>query len=245
MIDHTPIGDMLRDAVPRHKAPAELRRWAEEQARAMGGESAGAGTDAEAQAEARAATRAETTPRPNAVRRWPWRPLGMAAGLLLAAALGWGGRGLATQSAGSGQGETQLASELVDSHVRSLMLDHLVDVRSSDHHTVKPWFLGKAELAPKVPELSEVGFPLIGGRMDFVGGHATPVIIYQRRKHFISLYLMQAPAAGSDSSSAPALTSERGFNVLSWSSSGVAYRAVSDVAPADLQEFREVYSAAP
>jgi anti-sigma factor RsiW len=233
MTDQTPIGDLLRDALPRHTAPAELRRWAEAQARAMGG-------DAPA-SEPSVATRVSLT----TARRSTWRSLGIAAGLLFAVALGWGGRALVARSSGIDLPDAPLTAELVDSHVRSLMLDHLVDVRSSDHHTVKPWFLGKADLSPKVPELADAGFPLIGGRMDVVGGRATPVIIYGRRKHFISLYMMRAPTAGADASNASAFTSDRGFHVLSWSAAGVAYRAVSDVAPEDLREFGEAYTAAP
>ena len=228
MTDQTPIGELLRASVPRHQAPPELRRWAEEQARAMGADAV--------EVEPLSNSTVRTTLR----RRSTFRPLGIAAALLFAAAMGWAGRGIATRSA-SDQLGTPLAAELVDSHVRSLMLDHLVDVRSSDRHTVKPWFLGKAELAPKVPELADAGFPLIGGRMDFVGGRATPVIIYQRRKHFISLYLTRS---ADNATAAPSLTTDRGFNVLAWSEGGIAYRAVSDVAAADLKEFREVYAAA-
>jgi anti-sigma factor RsiW len=229
MTDQTPIGELLRQAMPRHQAPAELRRWAEEQARAM---NAGA-------------EEVEPSPPPTfsltSSRRSTFRPLGIAAALLVAAALGWGGRGLVSRSAVPGQPTTELSDELVDSHVRSLMLDHLVDVRSSDRHTVKPWFLGKADLSPKVPELADAGFPLIGGRMDVVAGRATPVIIYGRRRHFISLYLSRASAADR----APALETDHGFNVLSWSSGGISYQAVSDVAASDLTEFREAYNSAP
>ena len=229
MTDQTPIGELLRASMPRHQAPPELKRWAEEQARAMGSDAI------------EAEPLSDSTVRTTLRRRSTFQPLGVAAGLLVAAALGWAGRGIATRPA-SDQPGTLLVAELVDSHVRSLMLDHLVDVRSSDRHTVKPWFLGKAELAPKVPELADAGFPLIGGRMDFVGGRATPVIIYQRRKHFISLYLTRSSATAV---SAPSLTTDRGFNVLTWNDGGVAYRAVSDVGTAELREFREAYEGAP
>ena len=87
-----------------------------------------------------------------------------------------------------------LVTALVDTHVRSLMADHLTDVPSSDHHTVKPWFAGKVPFAPNVPELQTQGFPLIGGRVEFVAGHTAAALVYGRGLHKINLFIWPAIA---------------------------------------------------
>jgi anti-sigma factor RsiW len=122
---------------------------------------------------------------------------------------------------------------LVDGHVRSLMADHLFDVRSTDQHTVKPWFIGKLDFSPPVVDLAAQGYPLVGGRVDYVGGHQVAALVYQRRQHVINLFV--APSTGA--TAAPAAQSVRGFHVRRWTSGGMSFSAVSDLNDAELDTF--------
>ena len=124
--------------------------------------------------------------------------------------------------------------ELVESHVRSLVGSHLMDVVSTDQHTVKPWFDGKIDFAPPVPDLADQGYPLAGGRLDYVGGRTVAVLIYHRAKHPINLYVW--PAAGGDNTSWQTETI-RGFNVISGRKNGFEFRAVSDLNAEELHDF--------
>jgi anti-sigma factor RsiW len=133
------------------------------------------------------------------------------------------------------------AGEAVDSHVRSLMASHLVDVPSSDHHTVKPWFQGKISFSPAVPELGASGFVLTGGRLDMVRGAPAAAIVYKRREHVINLFVQ--PARGGDSS--PRARSTEGYNVEEWTKGGMRYWAVSDLNATELREFARLASTSP
>jgi anti-sigma factor RsiW len=129
--------------------------------------------------------------------------------------------------------------EFVDSHIRSLMGSHLVDVPSSDRHTVKPWFQGKLAFSPDVPDLSAQGFALAGGRLDVARGAPAAALVYRRRAHVINLFV--APAAGADS--APRARSSDGYNVVEWTAKGMSYWAVSDLNAAELGQFAQAFSA--
>ncbi len=124
--------------------------------------------------------------------------------------------------------------EILQSHVRSLMPEHLIDVASSDQHTVKPWFDGKVDFSPAVPDLSSQGFSLIGGRLDYVGQKAVSVIVYKRRLHIINLFSWPTPGEQDEASSTLSL---RGYQIEWWRSAGMTYYAVSDVNESDLAEF--------
>jgi anti-sigma factor RsiW len=130
-----------------------------------------------------------------------------------------------------------VADQAVDNHVRSLLAAHLVDVRSSDQHTVKPWFDGKIDFAPPVRDLGSNGFPLAGGRLDYLGGKTIAALVYKRNKHPINLFIAPAPA-GHDA--APALTTRRGYNVLHWTHGEMNYWAVSDLNAEELKQFAEL-----
>ncbi len=127
-----------------------------------------------------------------------------------------------------------LASEVVASHVRSLMANHLTDILSSNQHTVKPWFDGKLDFAPSVQDLSAQGFPLLGGRLDFLDGRPVAALVYRYRLHIINLFTWPTERA---SATAPQLETRQGYNTVHWITSNMEYWAVSDLAPSELERF--------
>src|SRR5438067_11941691 len=164
----------------------------------------------------------------------PWNWLGLAAAIILAAII-VSNVVPRLQRPGADQ---FLATQLIASHVRSLMANHLTDVASSDQHTVKPWLDAKLDFAPPVVDLSSEGFPLIGGRLDYLDNRPVAALVYGRRKHFINLFVW--PAA-SHAAKAPKTITREGYQLLHWADSDFNYWAVSDVNVNDLQLFKQQF----
>ena len=129
--------------------------------------------------------------------------------------------------------EDLLADEVVSSHVRSLMVNHIADAASSDQHTVKPWFNGKLDFSPTVADFTAQGFPLIGGRLDYLGGRPVAAVVYRHRQHLINEYVWPA-GDGKASETAVQTSMRQGYNVVRWTRSGMVYWVVSDLNPHDL-----------
>ena len=208
-----PLGEVMREALPTYEAPEALRAWA------------------------RAQAASEEQWQPRARVRPSLSRFAYAAGLVAALATGWAGERIYRSRTESSDAQKFLITALVDTHVRSLMADHLTDVPSSDHHTVKPWFAGKVPFAPAVPELQSQGFPLIGGRAEFVAGHTAAALVYARGLHKINLFIW--PSSAGDSG-APKATYD-GYSLVHWTDRGLNYWAVTDAAASELDAFERAF----
>ncbi|MGO9545254.1 MAG: anti-sigma factor family protein [Rhodomicrobium sp.] len=165
----------------------------------------------------------------NVGQRMPWRPyFGYAGGAISALALA----ASLVLFVSSWNPAPNIDSQLAAAHVRSLLVAHLTDVTSSDQHTVKPWFLGKLDFAPPVADLAQKDFPLIGGRLDYIGGRVVPALVYKRHGHVINLFVWPAGKMHA----APETLD--GYNILTWTQGGFDHAAVSDLNTAELREFR-------
>jgi anti-sigma factor RsiW len=163
-------------------------------------------------------------------RRYFWNWAAVAAAIVVALVLTW--RMLPSYPGRSGT--ELLAQEVVASHIRSLQPGHLLDVESTDQHTVKPWFNGKLDFSPPVKDFSEDGFPLIGGRLDYVDHRPAAALVYQRNKHFINVYVWPE----SEVKDKPArLAMADGYNIAFWERGGMYFCAVSDLNTGELQQF--------
>ncbi len=204
--------EALRDSLPRFTAPPQFRE------------------------KIHALLRAEEAPVPRrAIRRpaiqWSyWNLSGMAASIALALVIGY--------NLGNSRARTNsLVDEAISEHARSLQVGHLMDVISTDQHTVKPWFIGKLDFSPPVVDLADVGFPLAGGRLDRIDGRPAAALVFRRRLHSINLFVW--PTADSQ---VPARAGRQdGYNARSWSQDGLNFLAVSEISAGELDQFIAEY----
>ena len=168
--------------------------------------------------------------------RWPWL-----AAAAIAIAVGSSALTLAVERGRAFTAERQVENELLASHVRSLMPGHLIDVASSNQHTVKPWFNGRVDVSPPVPNLDSLGFPLAGGRLDYIAGRPVAVVSYTRRQHVINVYSW--PVQGSRAAGRRA-EFENGYHLIGWRNDGIELWAVSDLNARELDQFVAAFTAA-
>lgn len=175
-------------------------------------------------------------PPPAPIRRWRW----------LFPSMGGFGLGVACAAALAVlvvlPQRDDLADQLVAGHIRALQPGHLEDVVSTDQHTVKPWFDGRLDFAPPVRDFAADGFPLKGGRLDYLDGRPVAALIYQRDKHVIDVFVW--PEGGMVRHVA-SNTTVQGYSVVHWTADGMNFWAVSDVERAQLDGFAALWRKAP
>jgi anti-sigma factor RsiW len=157
----------------------------------------------------------------------PWYPLAAAACLAVVAVASW--QVLLRRSAAAA-----IADQVLAGHLRSLVPGHLTDVASSDQHTVKPWFDGKLDFSPTVSDFAGQGYPLIGGRLDYVGGRAVAALVYGRRRHVINVFLWPGGGAGP---TALATVTLQGYHLLHWTTPDYTWWVASDLGLPELRAF--------
>lgn len=166
-------------------------------------------------------------------RAVPWGTL-IAAGLIIAVS-----SSAATLAyARRGDSSAPVADEVLASHIRSLMPGHLTDVTSNDTHNVKPWFNGRLDLSPAVPRLDSLGFPLVGGRLDYAHGRTVAAVVYLRRQHVINVFSWPSATIGSTQRET---SEENGYHLVHWRHDGTEYWVASDVSSADLTQFVDLF----
>ena len=199
----------IRSAAPYYTAPAQLERSIRDSLR-------------------QAANETKAT-----AGNLPWRGFAIAASILLAISVSWN---LRPSSKGIAENDSIAQSILAD-HVRSLIGTHLLDVPSTDQHTVKPWFNGKLDFSPEVKDFAAQGFPLIGGRLDYLMDRRVAALVYGRRQHVINVFTWPAGPAPISLSR----FSRNGYNAIHWSHGSMTFWAVSDVALPELAQFKDLY----
>jgi mycothiol system anti-sigma-R factor len=175
------------------------------------------------------------TTSPATIRIPAWRWLALAATILVVASVSW----FTWPRPGKDSASTTpfTVAEIIDAHVRSLQPGHLTDVASTDQHTVKPWFDGKLAFVPPVKDFADEGFPLIGGRLDVLGGQNVAALVYTRRKHIINVFVM--PTKEADTPIHPPGL-RQGYQWRHWRRQGMEYCAVSDVSDSDIYELAQL-----
>ena len=161
-------------------------------------------------------------------RPWLWQ-------LLALGSLGFAVVTLMLQPSGISE-SSRLADEAISDHVRSLMPGHLMDVASTDQHTVKPWFNGKVDFAPDVKDFAAQGFPLVGGRLDYLNGETVAALVYHRDKHTINAFVWPAKTPGPNT-----VQERRGYTVINRDANGLHYCIVSDLNGKELTEFAKLF----
>jgi anti-sigma factor RsiW len=229
---HLALGAALRQQLPVHSVPDLLR------ARILNAVAEAAARDTTPAPRASAPT-ADAMRAAAAMRRWRWAALAASALFVVSTTYGVvatrsGERG--TQPTVEAPG-TAISHDVLASHVRALMPGHLTDVASTNRHNVKPWFNGRLDYSPPVYDLSADGFPLVGGRVDYVGGRAVAVLVYQRRQHVISLYVWPADRGEAPTAEPASDRTRQGYHLLTWTRSGMTRWAISDLNVPELRQF--------
>ncbi|MCE4059733.1 anti-sigma factor [Pandoraea sputorum] len=260
----TTLGKMLRDGSLHHKAPQALRErlrdeLANAERHAIAQETVSASSSSDAQREPMQDVKQEAKPQTRPAKpvrstgveaAWgsslaPWLFGGAGGALLGGLAVAMAllvARPPAPAQAPEPAAQTGLQpQEIVSSHVRALLSQHPIDVISTDQHTVKPWFNGRLDYAPPVVDLADKGFPLAGGRLDYVGGRTVSVLIYHTDKHPIDVYVFPAR---DKASAAPMITGSDGYAIARWRRNGMTYWAITDAEPSHLRVFVEALQAA-
>ncbi len=169
-------------------------------------------------------------------RALPWRWVGTLGAVAAAVVLTF----VLTRALLAPGGADLLTQEVIASHVRAEITDHLTDVASSDRHTVKPWFNGKLDFSPPVQDLAGEGYPLIGGRLDYVDGRPVAALVYRRQQHVINLFIW--PATG-QADSGTQTEARQGYNLAHWTQGGMTYWAITDLNAAEFQQFVQLVRA--
>ena len=210
------LSTVLQDTLVKYSAPDTLRARVRS---ALG---------------AAATPSAESAARPR--RRWEWIRLA-AAVVVTALVTGSGTYVVARQELAT----RSTTDAVVAAHLRSLMPGHLTDVASTEHHNVKPWFNGRVDLSPGVPDLGTAGFALVGGRLDYIGGRPVAGVVYARRQHMINVFSWPDGSRRLTPSSA---STERGYHVIHWTAAGLETWVISDLNLAELRQFTTAFTAA-
>jgi anti-sigma factor RsiW len=174
--------------------------------------------------------------------RWQWRQLDQwlrfGTAVAATAAVTW----MAALELNSPSQDDAISEQVIAGYARSVLTSHVTDVETSDRHTVKPWLSGKLDFSPSVRDLTAEGFPLIGGRLDYLDSRPVAALVYRHRQHLINLFVW--PYSKSDKPAAMRTLSKHGYFLLHWVDGGMTYWAISDVDPADLKIFAETYASA-
>jgi anti-sigma factor RsiW len=204
---------LIKEAAPYRAAPDRLSR----------------------QIRARLQGRNGAAPRKEASAWWHWlRPAALVAAT---AAVTW----IAAPQLKRPPTEELVAEEVISNHARATLTGHVADLASSERHTVKPWLSSKLDFSPPVVDLAAEGFPLVGGRLDYLDRRPVAVLVYRRRQHVIDLFVWPDSA---ERPVAPSLAaSKRGYQVLHWADRGMTFWAISDLNAAELKTFGERFSA--
>jgi anti-sigma factor RsiW len=165
-----------------------------------------------------------------------WLPLGTA--IAATAVVTWTA---ALQLNGPSQDEA-ISEQVIAGYARSVLTSHITDVATSDQHTVKPWLSGKLDFSPPVTDLTTAGFPLVGGRLDYLDSRPVAALVYRHRQHLINLFVW--PYSKSGKPAAMQTLSKHGYYLLHWADADMTYWAISDVDPIDLKTFAETYASA-
>ena len=164
--------------------------------------------------------------------RFPWRWVAAAACVVFCIGIGF----LLAQIMSKPSVQERLTQEVASAHIRSMQAKHIVDIEGPDRHIVKPWFNGKLDFAPSVPNLEKEGFPLVGGRLDYLNGRPVAALVYKRREHIINFFVW--PDSGNESRDFQRET-RQGYHLMHWSKAGMNHWLVSDLDATELSELAQ------